>query len=319
MFELHLDPTPSDPASVSPTVVERVQAMLPDIANRLAMEAFRHIRQEAGRRLKSSKRIYIENLTVQEESPGTWVVELLPPARWIEDGRPQGSMVDDFLNGPGKVKYGPNGRYKIIPFHHNRPPSQMTESQNYIRTSIYEDLFKQHGIPWGNPSQIAERDRAEGFTDGWDTKYGNPQGPNMTPAQRRMTTTPLGKLPAFDGPPRVPVGTPWGSNGGAAITKGAGNPMGHGPLGQPVQGPTGIPWTQGLKQYKNEIKTTHGELVTQKDVMTFRVVSEKHKEEGRWMHPGFEGKKFFDPAYQHIKNQWESEIKPKLEAALNKE
>jgi hypothetical protein len=306
MFELKISGTDFD--QTIDNVDERVAALLPDVVQRLAQDTWGFIRTEAGRKLHSSRRLYLENCTVYPDSNGTWVIELLKPAHWIEDGREKGSMVDSLLNGPG-VKTNKHGeRYKIVPFHHNKPPSQMTETQVDLRNTIRE-VFKEHGIPWGQPTQMAERNRAEGFVDGGDkfTNLGNNEsapgesyGPHLNPAQRRLSTKLLGKLNIMDKP----------------LKTGEGVGQGQGPVGAVRQGMTGIPHLQGVRIYQNEIKTTHGDLVTQKDVTTFRTVTEKHKQEGRWEYPGVEGRKFFEPAFMRLKNKWETELKPQIEASL---
>lgn len=297
MFELHVKASDFD--QNIPGIEEKVAALMPEIAQRLAQDTWGHIRTEASRKLKSSRRLYVENCIVYPESDNTWVVELLKPAHWIEDGRTKGSMVDDLLRGAG-AKFNKKGeKYRIIPFHHNKPPTQMTETQVDLRNVIRE-VFKEKGIPWGQPTQMAERDRAEGFVDGGSEKNRDVYGPHLTPAQRRLSTNLIGKLNIMDKPLKTHEGVG----------------QGQGPVGDVRQGMTGIPHLQGIRIYQSEIKTTHGDLVTQKDVMTFRTVSEKHKQEGRWEYPGVEGRKFFEPAFIRLKNKWETELKPQIEASL---
>ena len=49
-----------------------------------------------------------------------------------------------------------------------------------------------------------------------------------------------------------------------------------------------------------------------RDVMTFRVVSEKQKGQGKWQHPGMEGKKFMDKAFEWAMRTWETEMLPAI-------
>ena len=50
----------------------------------------------------------------------------------------------------------------------------------------------------------------------------------------------------------------------------------------------------------------------QRDVMTFRVISEKHREEGKWIHPGRVGDKLMDKAFTWAMNEWEQKILPEV-------
>lgn len=85
--------------------------------------------------------------------------------------------------------------------------------------------------------------------------------------------------------------------------------QGHGPIGNVRQGMTGIPFLKGVNIYQN-LKKVKGTMVTQKDIMTFRIISSKHMGSGRWVHPGTPPRKFFDEAFMWCNNTWESKIKP---------
>ena len=49
-----------------------------------------------------------------------------------------------------------------------------------------------------------------------------------------------------------------------------------------------------------------------RDVMTFRVVSEKNKGDGRWEYPAREGVKILDKVYDWCVNEWETKILPSI-------
>jgi hypothetical protein len=88
--------------------------------------------------------------------------------------------------------------------------------------------------------------------------------------------------------------------------------MGKGPLGQVRQGPTGIPYLQGIRIYQNDIKKKDGSSGVKRSIMTFRVASSKHKGTGRWVHPGLQARNFFEEAAQWAIEQWFSTIAPQL-------
>ena len=94
--------------------------------------------------------------------------------------------------------------------------------------------------------------------------------------------------------------------------------QGKGPIGKPMQGPTGIPFLQGVRVYQKEVEGPDGKMKVQKSIVTFRIVSSKHKGTGRWTHPGLEAKKFLDDAYDWAVEQWEQKIKKDLFVSIDK-
>jgi len=117
----------------------------------------------------------------------------------------------------------------------------------------------------------------------------------------------LGLLHSFDimhGPPKT----------------GQGVGQGHGPVGAPKQGPTGIPFLQGVRVYQNVVKDKAGKVVKDKkgndkvakSIVTFRIASSKMKGQGRWVHPGLTAKKFLDEAAKWALETFENEIRDKI-------
>ena len=94
--------------------------------------------------------------------------------------------------------------------------------------------------------------------------------------------------------------------------------QGKGPVGKVMQGPTGIPFLQGIRVYQKDVKMPDGKMKVQKAIMTFRVVSSKHKGTGRWVHPGLQPKNFLDEAVTWALKQWEEKIQQKLSVAVAK-
>ena len=68
------------------------------------------------------------------------------------------------------------------------------------------------------------------------------------------------------------------------------------------------PLTKGVAVYQR--KDESGQV--RKDVMTFRVITEKHKEEGLWNHPGRQGNKILDKAFEWAVGTWEKDILPAI-------
>lgn len=92
--------------------------------------------------------------------------------------------------------------------------------------------------------------------------------------------------------------------------------QGHGPIGAVRQGMSGTPFLKAINVFQRQLQGPAGQVRIKREVMTFRIVSSKHKGSGRWIHPGIEGKKFFEEAYRWASGQWEKEIKPQVLAQL---
>lgn len=68
------------------------------------------------------------------------------------------------------------------------------------------------------------------------------------------------------------------------------------------------PLTKGVSVYQTKQK----DGTVRRDIMTFRIISEKHKNEGLWVHPGRQGDKLLDKAFDWAMSTWEREILPAL-------
>ena len=94
--------------------------------------------------------------------------------------------------------------------------------------------------------------------------------------------------------------------------------QGHGPIGAPRQGMTGIPHLQGVRVYQHDVKNPKtGETQTKKSIMTFRTVSSKQKGTGMWVHPGFDAKRFLDDARDWAIEQWSKEFTEKIMISIS--
>ena len=69
------------------------------------------------------------------------------------------------------------------------------------------------------------------------------------------------------------------------------------------------PLTHGVSIYQTKNNKT-GEI--RKDVMTFRVISEKDKNTGAWRHPGRPGAKLLEKAFEFAKQVWDKDILPSI-------
>lgn len=92
--------------------------------------------------------------------------------------------------------------------------------------------------------------------------------------------------------------------------------QGHGPIGAVRQGPTGIPFLQGVRVYQAEVADAQGKKSVKKSIVTFRVASSKHVGQDRWNHPGLDPVNLFDDVVEWAQSVWETEIAPTVVGAV---
>lgn len=98
----------------------------------------------------------------------------------------------------------------------------------------------------------------------------------------------------------------------APLKTGNGPGQGAGPVGAVRQGPTGIPFLQGVNVYQLPVPNVGGKPKVKKFIMTFRTVSSKHKGQSRWEHPGLKPVHLMDQATGWAQNEWDHKIVPAL-------
>ena len=107
-----------------------------------------HIVEEASKKLRSRREMYVDSLTHFQVDENTFVVNLDGKARWIEEGLPEHNMLDDLLSS-GKAKTAADGsKYVVVPFQHNVGPSKITPAQANLLATIKSELRKAQ-IPFG--------------------------------------------------------------------------------------------------------------------------------------------------------------------------
>ena len=87
-------------------------------------------------------------------------------------------------------------------------------------------------------------------------------------------------------------------------------PIGKGPINEVAQGATGgIPLLKGVKIYQKEVKDKEGNSKIQRDVVTFRIASSKHRGE-KWESKGVKATLIMDEAMKWAKEEWDNKISP---------
>jgi hypothetical protein len=87
--------------------------------------------------------------------------------------------------------------------------------------------------------------------------------------------------------------------------------MGSGPIGQVRQGPTGIPFLRGVQVSQRMVGDK-----AKRFIATFRVASSRHRDEGRWRHPGNAAVPILEDVLRWAQEAWDSKIGPELAASL---
>jgi hypothetical protein len=236
----------------------------------VAAMVYAKAKELAAERLNSRRDMFVEGLTLYPVNDDVWIVELDAKVRWIDDGVPEHSMLDDLLKSP-KAKTAKDGsKYVVVPFNHGpgKGPTNSTQAQQDLTSTIKTEM-KRRKIPFGK------------IEKGED---GSPK---------------IGKLHSFDI-----------MNAPNKTHEGPG--QGKGPVGSARQGPTGIPFLQGVNVYQSKVKDKAGKESVKKSIMTFRVASSKHKSEGRWEHPGLDPVNILDDAMAEAMEEFEKEIAPGL-------
>lgn len=276
MFVLDLDI--GDLTRLGSDLVPAARQALARAAAELAAQSHAHVVERVQAKLHSTREKYLQHLHFYQDSPDVWVVELEPGAFFVEDGIEAGhEMVDDLLNDGPKPERGGSGKSK---------------TRTAKDGSRYRIIPFQHNV---GPSRAtpAQRDLTETIK-----------------AEMKRQGAPWGKPEVgVDGKPKVGLVRAFDLAAPLKTHQGAG--QGWGPIGAPRQGPTGIPFLQGVRVYQRPVPGSGGSKVG-KAVMTFRVVSSKHRGTGRWVHPGLEPRKFMDDAFSWALAQWEEKVKPRV-------
>lgn len=245
----------------------------------MAAATHAHIIEEANAKLHSRLKPYLDNLKIHQESEDTWYIELDKSVRWIEEGVEPHEMINDLLT----PKPGSKGK---------------------VRTAKDGSRFRV--IPFG---------------------HGPGKGPaTTTSAQQSLITTikqemksrkiPFGKIEqGADGKPLTGLLHKFDIMSAPKKTH-EGPGQGWGRVGQVKQGPTGIPFLQGVRVYQHLTKDEQGAEKVRRSVTTFRIVSSKMAGTGRWFHPGLPPADLFKEAVEWAQRDWEQHVLPQIAARI---
>ena len=272
MFRFNVDIRP-----ISEMVNRAESELVPAVSRAvgdLSMQTHAHILERVQNSLHSSREIYVNALRYTAVNESTYVISLDRPAWWIEDGIQQGTEMIDWL----LRQANPNAK----------PPKMSKEGHHYRVIPLQHN--KGPTSQTKTQQELKETIRKELRSRG--IPYGNLE---LDPTGKPK----LGKLHSFN-----IMDKPLKTHHGVG--------QGWGDIGKPRVGATGIPFLQGVNIHQTEYKNKEGETKVQRQIMTFRAVSSKHKGTGRWVHPGLEAKKFFEEAQDWALQQWVQRIVPDI-------
>ena len=270
---------------------ESFEAELNRSAQLLAGQTHLHILEQVQQRLHSRREMYVKALSKPSEiAPGVFMITLKEEGGWIEEGMPPHSMVKDLLGDNPKVA-ADGSRYRVIPFQHGKGgPASNTPAEQELVGAIKEELKKMR-VPWKGIERNQDGSPKTGLLHKLDIGGpARPQHATPSPNQTRDSRFPENQ-----------------------------HGYGHGPVGSPMQGPTGIPFLKGLRITQTALFNDDGtprldkkgRQMASRSITTFRVVSSKHEGE-RWNYPGIEGTHFFEEALEWASREWESKMLPEL-------
>jgi hypothetical protein len=241
--------------------------------NNLAKTTQAHIIEQAEKKLHSRRQMFIDGLSVFQESDTTWIINLDAKVKWIDEGMEAHNMLDDLLGSKNVKRTKDGDEYVVIPFAHSKGPTQQTPAQRRLTDTIKAEL-REVGISYGKLAVNKDGSPKLGLVHKMDI--------NQLP------------IKAFDGPGQ-----------------------GSGPVGDVMQGPTGIPLLKGVQIYQRKVTDKAGKEFVRREVMTFRIASSKHRgQAGRWDYPGVPPTNLMDDGAKWAREQWEKVLAPRLMANL---
>lgn len=211
---------------------------------------------------------------------GMWVVEIDESVKWIEEGRDR-TFMGDWLLKPGDpgVKTAKDGsQYRVIPMGQARGVGGKKDNKDPFLQTMIKGALKRNSI---------RLDRIEKGIDG-KPKLGVLHKLDIKIAHRTDDHD------KFFSKPRTP-----------AMAKQLGLPAHNGHF-----------FLSNAVVVQREIENG-GKSKVSKEVVTFRVISSKHKAENRWMYPKVEALNSIPEAFKYAESEWDRIVKS-MEVEFNK-
>ncbi len=140
----------------------------------LAVQTHAHVKEQAQSRLHSRREMFVEALTIEQIDAHTWSITVPQKVRWIEDGMPAHDMLEDLLKSPKAKTSKDGGKYIVIPFKHNKGPTQQTPAQSALLQTIKKEL-KKKSIPYGKIEKNPDGSPKQGLLHKFDIMKPSPK------------------------------------------------------------------------------------------------------------------------------------------------
>ncbi len=267
-------------------VTDDIGHRINDEVKRLSISTHAFVVAKANEELKGWRRQHFfgeenKNVRWNEVAPNIWVVEIDESVAWIEEGRDPVSMAtENWLLKPGSkgLKTAKDGStYKVIPFKQATSKGGRVSFKDPDMASMIRKTMRSKGIKLNK----IERDQWGQPKLGVVEKLGNKTKRKSYPEK-------------FFSEPRS-----------KATAKQIGLKSHH-----------GHHFMDSAVVVQREVEGPSGKKRISRDVVTFRVVSSKHKAEGRWMYPRVEPLNSIPEAYKYAEAEWETIVKS-LEEEFN--
>lgn len=146
MFRVNLDLTPL--TSLGLSIDEAAKKAMADAGAKLTAMTRAHIVEEANKKLHTRRQMFLDGLSHFKLDDNTWVVNLDAKVRWIDDGMPAHNMIDDLLKSKSAKTAKDGSKFVVVPFKHNKGPTQTTPAQKTLLDTIKKEL-KDRKIGYG--------------------------------------------------------------------------------------------------------------------------------------------------------------------------
>jgi hypothetical protein len=146
MIQLNIDLSPL--TQLGQDLKPRLEKALQQAAANLAVQAHAHLLEQVQSQLNSTREKYVDAISFNQVNDSTWMIHLDQSAMWIEEGLPEHEMLDNLLKS-SKAKIAKDGsKYLVVPFQHNKGPTQQTQAQGDLTNTVKAEL-KKRNIPYG--------------------------------------------------------------------------------------------------------------------------------------------------------------------------
>lgn len=196
MLKINLDM--ADLLKIESGISDAAKQAMKKYGDQLVAQTRAHIVEEAHKKLHTRRQMFVDALHHHQVNEDTWVISLDAKARWIDDGMPPHNMIDDLLKSKKTKRAKDGSAYLVVPFEHNKGPTQMTPAQKTLLDTVKAEL-KKRKIPYGKIEKNAAGEAKLGRLHSFDIKH----APLKSAPGPGTGKGPVGKV--MQGPTGIPL------------------------------------------------------------------------------------------------------------------